>query len=349
MSRIKFFDATLRDGNHAVKHQLSKKNIQDYCQYMDSSGVYTIILGHGNGLGASSLQVGLSKLTSVEMFEAARDDIKKAKMGAYLIPGFGTIRDDIDPAIECGAELFKVGCHCTEADTTREHIEYLAGRDKEVYGVLMMYHMASVERLLEEARKMKSYGARGVIIMDSAGASTPEMVKRTIVTLTDGLDAEIGFHAHNNLGLAVSNTYIAIKNGARIVDGTIRGFGAGAGNCQLEALAALLSMEDIDCGLDLFRMMDASEKVVKHFRAEKDDKGLDDISIVNGMAGTFSAFKIHVMKASEEYGVDPRRILLELGRRKAVAGQEDLIIEVAEQLSHAAAMADESYFLASLS
>ena len=347
MKKIKFFDATLRDGSHAIKHQLTEENIIDFCRYMDTTGVYAIVVGHGNGLGASSLQIGLSKLTMEEMLNAARENLKTTKLGAYLIPGFGTIRDDIRPAIAAGVDLFKVGCHCTEADTTREHIEYLANHNKEVYGVLMMYHMASVERVLEEAQKMQSYGARGVILMDSAGASTPELVKRAVGTLSDGLGIEVGFHAHNNLGMAVANTYVALKNGATIADGTIRGFGAGAGNCQLEALAALLYKEEIECHLDIFKMMDASEKVVKLLK--KEDKGIDDISIVNGMAGTFSAFKEHVIKAAKEFDVDPRNVLLELGRRKTVAGQEDMIIEVAQELSRAADLRDESYFLSSLS
>lgn len=346
MGKIKFFDATLRDGSHAIAHQLTEQNIVDYCKAIDDVGVYTTIVGHGNGLGASSLQVGLSKLDDQTMLTLARDHLRQTKLGIYLIPGFGTIREHIQPAIDIGVDLFKVGCHCTEADTTQEHIEFLASRHHEVYGILMMYHMASTEKLLEESRKMQSYGAKGVIIMDSAGASTPELVKRTISTLAENLDVEVGFHAHNNLGIAVSNSYIAIKSGATIMDGTVRGFGAGAGNCQLEALLALLQMEEIDCDVDLFRMMDVSEHIVKHFKAA--DNGLDDISIVNGMAGTFSAFKNHVIKASAEFEIDPREILLELGRRKVVGGQEDMIVEVAKELSDNKKSTNDAYYLSSL-
>lgn len=331
MSRLLFFDSTLRDGSHAVKHKLTKKNISDYCQAMDTAGMHTIMVGHGNGLGASSLQVGLSLLTDSEMIITAKNNLERTKLGSFLIPGFGTIKDDIKPAIENGVDLFCVAAHCTEADITRQHIEYVRNEGKDAYGILMMYHRASPEKLLEEALKMQSYGAMGVTIMDSAGASTPEMVKRTINTLYNGLNIRVGFHGHNNLGLAISNTYIAIKEGATIVDGTLRGFGAGAGNCQLEALVALLKMNDIDTDVDLYKMLDTSKYVIS--KIMNSDRGLTDLNIISGMSGVFSSFSTQVMNAAKEFNVDPRDIFLELGKQKAVGGQEDIIIGIAEKLS----------------
>ncbi|MCI8483290.1 MAG: 4-hydroxy-2-oxovalerate aldolase [Lachnospiraceae bacterium] len=336
MSRIKIFDSTLRDGNHAVRHQIGKESIEDYCLAMDGTGVHTVIVGHGNGLGASSLQVGLSLLNERTMLQTARKSLEKTKLGIYMIPGFGTIRDNLEPAIADGVEVFEIGCHCTEADTTRQHIEYLRKLGKETYGVLMMSHMASPERLLEECQKMQSYGAMGVILMDSAGAFTLEMVKRVISTLYEGLDICVGFHPHNNMGIAVANAYMAVSEGAAIIDGTLRGFGAGAGNCQLEDLVALLEKSGIKTGIDFYRMLDASENVMPGIMEK--DMGQDPISIVSGQAGVFSAFKIHVLKAAKEFHVDPRDILVELGRRKAVGGQEDMIVEVAEKLSRAGNM-----------
>ncbi|MBR1944917.1 MAG: 4-hydroxy-2-oxovalerate aldolase [Alphaproteobacteria bacterium] len=346
MSRIRFFDATLRDGSHAIKHQLTKETIAVYCEAMDNAGMYTIIVGHGNGLGASSLQVGLSKLTDEEMLATAKEHLKHTRLGAYMIPGFGTIQDNLMPAIETGVDLFKIGCHCTEADTTKQHIEFIRNQNKEVYGVLMNCHMTSTERLLEESQKMQSYGAQGIILMDSAGASTPEMVKKTIATLVDHLYVLVGFHPHNNMGLAVANAYTAIQEGAGIVDGTIRGFGAGAGNVQLEALSALLIKEGYELNQNLYAMMDASENIVR--KAMKEDRALTDISIVSGMAGVFSSFKTQVLEAAKEFHVDPRDIFIELGKRKVVGGQEDMIVAVAEQLSHPVKKDTESYMLSSL-
>jgi 4-hydroxy 2-oxovalerate aldolase len=280
------------------------------------------------------------------MLSTARKNLPNVKLGVYLIPGFGTIHDDIIPAIEAGVDLFKIGCHCTEADTTRQHIEYLQKNNKEVYGILMMYHMASPEKLLEEARKMQSYGARGVILMDSAGASTPGMVKKSVSMLSNELDIHIGFHPHNNLGLAIANANRAIEEGATILDGTIRGFGAGAGNCQIEAVASLLEMSGYKSNLNLYQLYDVSEHLIKPMMPE--DKGLSDISIVSGMSGVFSAFKIPVQTAAREFNVDPRDIFVELGKRKVVGGQEDMILEIAKDLSDKAREDRVSYEISSL-
>lgn len=347
MARLMLFDSTLRDGSHAIKHQLTKKNIEDYCKAIDSSGVYCVMVGHGNGLGASSLQVGFSKLEDEEMIITARKNLLKTKLGVFLIPGFGTIKDNIEPAIKLGVDLFCVASHCSEADVTKQHIEYLVKQGKEVYGILMMYHMISKERLLDEAKKMESYGAKGIIIMDSAGASTPDMVRDTVRLLVDNLNINVGFHGHNNLGLAVSNSYIAIKEGAKIIDGTIRGFGAGAGNCQIEALAALLEKEEIRTGLDLYSMLDVSENII--LKLMEKDTGVSALSIISGMSGVFSGFASHVKKAAERFDVDGRDIFIELGKRKVVGGQEDVIIEIAEMLQRKKKKDNDLYQIETLS
>jgi 4-hydroxy 2-oxovalerate aldolase len=346
MKKVLFFDSTLRDGSHAIKHQLTEEIVREYCRTMDESGVYAIIVGHGNGLGASSLQIGLSLLSDDELISTARKNIFSTKLGVYLIPGFGTIQDDIIPAMENGVDLFKIGCHCTEADTTRQHIEYIRKHGKEAYGVLMMYHMASPERIMEEALKMQSYGVQGIILMDSAGASTPDMVKRYISILYDNLHIAIGFHPHNNLGMAVANAYIALEEGVSIIDGTIRGFGAGAGNCQIDALAALLEKCGYRLNINLYQMFNASENIIKPIMTES--AGLSDISIMSGMAGVFSAFKVPVQNAAKEFGVDPRDIFVELGKRRVVAGQEDMIIEVAKMLADKAKADYMSYEISAL-
>lgn len=333
MKDLLFFDATLRDGSHAINHKFSQNQIATYCRQIDKAGMNTVIVGHGNGLGASSLQVGISKISDREFIQTARKNLQKTKLGAYLIPGFGTIQEDLEPAIYDGVDVFKIGCQCTEADVTRQHIEFAKSKGKEVYGVLMMFHMINTQRLLEEAQKMQSYGADGIIIMDSAGAATPELIKKTINSLCNGLRIPVGVHAHNNMGLAVSNTYIAIKEGATIIDGTIRGFGAGAGNCALEILVALLKKEGyLLKGIDWYRMLDVSQNIVSTFKQV--DDGIDTISVVSGFSGVFSAFKTHVLNAAETFGVDARDIFVELGERKVMAGQEDIIVDVAEELKN---------------
>ncbi len=332
MNNLKFFDSTLRDGSHAVSHQINVNQIKEYCENIDQAGLYTVIIGHGNGLGASSHQIGFSETEDHEAIAIARKILKKTRLGIFMIPGLATIENDLAPAIKMGIDLACVASHCTEADVTQQYIRYLSEAKKEVYGVLMMYHMTTKERLVEEAIKMQSYGANGVIVMDSAGASTPELVQDTISCLVKNLNIPVGFHAHNNFGIAVANSLIAIQSGATIIDGTIRGFGAGSGNCQLEALIALLKKMNIETNIDLYTLMNVSEKVVS--KIMKKPQEIDEAGLMGGLTGVFSLYALPIKQAAEKYNVSARDMYVELGKRKIVGGQEDMIIEVAEQLSH---------------
>jgi 4-hydroxy 2-oxovalerate aldolase len=344
MNKLLFFDSTLRDGSHAVAHKISANTIREYCRVADNAGFYTIIVGHGNGLGASSLQVGIAETSDQVMITTARSELKKTRLGVFLIPGFGTIKDDLGPALDNGVDLVCIASHCTEADITQQHIKYVRQRGKEAYGILMMHHMTTAERLLEEGLKMQDYGALGVMLMDSAGASVPDMVSERVKKLVDNLDIRVGFHAHNNLGLAIANSYTAIKAGATIIDGTVRGFGAGAGNCQLEVLAGLLLKLKMVIDLDLYTLMDISEDIISKLA----NQGISSLSLISGLAGVFSGFAPHVKKAAERFGVDPRDIFMELGRRKIVAGQEDFIVDIAMYLSQKKETTNRNYEIESL-
>jgi len=347
MNNIIFFDSTLRDGSHAIRHQLSLEAVRDYCQMIDDAGLYTVIVGHGNGLGASSLQVGVSAHSDTELLTTARRELHKTKLGIFLLPGFGTIKDDLAPALDLGVDLVCVASHCTEADTTKQHIEYVRQKGKEAYGILMMYHRASKEKLLEEAQKMQDYGAQGIVLMDSAGASTPEMVASTVKYLVANLSVPVGFHGHNNLSMAVANSMIAIESGATIIDGTIRGFGAGAGNCQLEALVALMQKSEMPSNVDLYKLLDASENIIAKIMAQPQE--VSSLSIVSGLAGVFSGFAPHVKDAAKRFNVDPRDIFIELGKLKVVGGQEDTIVKVAMNLAEKKKNSEVSYQIESLS
>lgn len=330
IKQILITDSTLRDGNHACAHQLSIEQIAIYAAAADNAGVPIVEVGHGNGLGASSLQVGLSKETDKDMLETARKHLSKSKLGIHVIPGFATIKRDLVNAIDIGVDVIRIASHCTEADITQRHLGYVRERGKEAYGVLMMSHMASAEVLVEEAQKMELYGAEGIIIMDSAGAYLPSDVQEKISALVNDLKVPVGFHAHNNLGMAIANSIMAIESGAKMLDATARGFGAGAGNAQIEVLVAVLEKMNYITGIDLFKILDASdvaeEKVVTTVPIIKSD------SIVSGLSGVFSGFSKHVTRISSEYEVDSRDVYRELGKRKIVAGQEDIIIEVVMDL-----------------
>lgn len=330
IKQILISDPTLRDGNHACAHQLSAAQIAIYAEAADNAGVPIVEVGHGNGLGASSLQVGLSKEDDKTILETARKHLNKSKLGIHVIPGFATIKRDLVKALDIGVDVVRVASHCTEADITQRHLGYVRERGKEAYGVLMMSHMASASILVEEAQKMELYGAEGIIIMDSAGAYLPSDVQEKISALVNGLKVPVGFHAHNNLGMAISNSITAIESGAKILDGTARGFGAGAGNAQLEVLVAVLEKMGYVTGIDLYKILDASDIAEKKIMSTVPTIKSD--SIVSGLSGVFSGFAKHVTRISSEYDVDPRDVYKELGKRKIVGGQEDMIIEVVMDL-----------------
>lgn len=331
MDDIKIFDSTLRDGSHAIGHALTESNVRDYCRAIDGSGVHVVIVGHGNGLGASSLQVGISATPDAVLLKAAREELKRTKLGVLIFPGFGTIDDDLKPALALRTDLILVAAHCTEADLTAQYISYAKAQKKEVYGMLMMYHMTTADRLLAEAKKMEGYGAQGILLMDSAGASTPALVKETVTHLVSNLSIPVGFHAHNNLGMAVAHTWLALEAGAKIVDGTVKGFGAGAGNCALEVLTALLQKMGYKTPTDLYKLMDAGEELKRSVM--KKPQEISTLSIASALAGVFSGFARQAKRAAEMYDVDPRDIFKVLGERRIIVGQEDMVFEIAMELA----------------
>ena len=329
--RIIVTDPTLRDGSHACSHQISVEQIRRYATAAEAAGVDYLEVGHGNGLGASSLQVGLSLVPEHEMLVTAKACLNQTGLSVHVMPGFATAKREIANAMEAGVDLFRVGSHCTEADLTQCHISYVRNAGKEAWGVLMMTHMATKEILLEESKKMQSYGAQGIMLMDSAGAAVPEDVKQKIGLLAEKLEVPVGFHAHNNLGLSVANSLAALEVGARILDGTARGFGAGAGNAPLELVVAAMQRLGYHCRADLYKVLDAGELAAELFAANLPVSNA--ITIVSGLAGVFSGFAKPVQRAAKQMGVDPRDVFVELGRRKVVGGQEDLILDVAGELA----------------
>jgi len=328
--RILISDPTLRDGNHAVGHQITQTQFSEYCNAANAAGVPIVEVGHGNGLGASSMLVGECALSDETILKTAREKLTNSKLAVHAIPGFCTVQRHMSMALDLGVDVFRIASHCTEVDITRRHIEFVRNVGKEVYGVLMMSHMASPEILADEARKMEAYGAEGVIIMDSAGTYLPQHVQQRISVLVDALSIPVGFHAHNNLGMAISNSVAAVEAGARIIDGSARGFGAGAGNAQLEVLVSVFQQMGIDTGIDLYKMLDAADLAERSLI--KNIPYISSVSIVSGMSGVFSGFANQVKRIGDKHNVDPRDIFFELGRRNAVAGQESLILEVAIEL-----------------
>lgn len=324
-------DPTLRDGNHAVEHQLDKEQILAYCKAANNAGVPIVEVGHGNGIGASSLQLGLSKTSDYDTLQIARGALTSSLLGIHVIPGFATIKKDLAPALELGVDVVRVASHCSEADITEQHIQYARKAGKIVYGVLMMSHMVPKEKLAAEALKMQCYGANGVVFMDSAGHYLMHDVAERVKFLLESLSIPIGFHAHNNLGLAIANSVTAVEAGATMIDGCARGFGAGAGNAQLEVLVGVLERLGYATGIDFYKLLDAAD-LAEHTLLQETPT-IKSTSIISGLAGVFSGFIKPVSRISAEFNVDPRDVFFELGRRKIIAGQEDSIIEIAHSLA----------------
>ncbi|UJL45596.1 4-hydroxy-2-oxovalerate aldolase [Virgibacillus sp. NKC19-16] len=327
---IKITEVALRDGSHAVSHQYTVDQVTKTVGALNEARVPYIEVSHGDGLGGSSLQYGLSKTDEMKLIEAAVSAADFSKIAVLLLPGIGII-EDLKEAAKLGAKMARVATHVTEADISKQHIETAKELGMETVGFLMMSHMVSSEKLVEQAKLMESYGADTVYVVDSAGALLPHEVKERIRALRQALTVEIGFHGHNNLSLAMGNTLAAMEEGATRLDGSIRCLGAGAGNTQTEVLVTVLEKIGIPTGIDLYKIMDVAEDIVAPILPKPQEIGRDSLTM--GYAGVYSSFLLHANRAAEKFSVDSRDILVELGERKIVGGQEDMIIDVAAELA----------------
>lgn len=328
--KIHVVDTTLRDGSHAVSHSYSPDQVRAIASQLDESGVFMIEVAHGDGISGSSYNYGFSKYNELDLIAAAADCVKNAKLDVLLLPGIGTVAD-LKTVRSLGVSAVRVATHVTEADISAQHIRAAKELGMFAVGFLMMAHMAPPEKIAEQARLMESYGADYINIADSAGYLLPEDVAARIRAVREAVSIPVGFHAHNNLSLAIANSLTAIDSGATYVDATLRGLGAGAGNAQLEVLAGVLQRKGMDSGLDFYHLMDVAEKVVEPIMQRP--QVIRNAPLMLGYAGVYSSFLLHVYRAAERFGLDPRDILVEIGRRGMVGGQEDKIVEVAYLLS----------------
>lgn len=333
MPKVFITDTTLRDGSHTVSHSFSPDESAKIAGALELAGVDIIEVGHGDGLTGSSINYGFSKYSDFEIVEACAKVLTKAQLAVLLLPGIATV-EDLEEARKKGAKVVRIATHVTEADVSEQYIR--ASKDMGFFtvGFLMMSHMVEAGKIVEEALKMESYGADVIYVTDSGGAMLPMDVATKISAVKKAVKIPVGHHAHNNLGLASANSITAIESGATYVDGSLSGLGAGAGNTQTEQLIAVCDKMGYQHNGKLYKAMDASTDVLQPILKTKGlhvEPHLDAMMI--GYAGVYSSFLLHAKRAAERFNVDVRDILVELGRRKAVGGQEDWIVEVASNLS----------------
>ena len=332
---VKLHDMSLRDGMHAKRHQISVDEMVSIACAMDDAGMPLIEVTHGDGLGGSSVNYGFPAHADEEYLGAVIPKMKQAKVSALLLPGIGTV-DHLKMAKELGVSTIRVATHCTEADVSQQHITIAREMDMDTVGFLMMAHMASPEKIVEQAQLMVSYGANCIYCTDSAGYMLPDEVTTKISALRDALPAEIelGFHGHHNMAMGVANSLAAIEAGCARIDGSVAGLGAGAGNTPLEVLCAVLNRMGCDTGIDLYKIMDVAEDLITPMMDQPIRVDRDALTL--GYAGVYSSFLLFAQRAEKKYGVSARDILVELGKRGTVGGQEDMIEDLALTMAKAA-------------
>lgn len=326
---VRLIDSTLRDGMHAVSHQFRPEDAATVAEALDLAGVPYVEVSHGDGLGGSSFNYGFAAATDADYLDAVAPRLKNARLAVLLIPGIGT-KTDLERARDHGAAMARIATHCTEADIAEQHIGLAKQLGMEVVGFLMLAHMIDPAKLLEQAKLMESYGADIIYFADSAGAMVPTDIGQRVALLRSELGVPVGVHTHHNLGLAIANDLAALDAGAEYLDGCLMGAGAGAGNAQLEVLVAVLQKLGYDTGVSLYEAIDAAAEALAPLLRRP--QVIDGNSLILGYAGVYSSFLLHADRVASRLGVDPRDLLVELGRRRVVGGQEDMIEAVALEM-----------------
>jgi 4-hydroxy-2-oxovalerate/4-hydroxy-2-oxohexanoate aldolase len=332
--KVTIHDMCLRDGMHPQQHKITVEQMVTIAKAMDDAGIPMIEVTHGDGLGGASVNYGFPAASDEEYLRAVCGAVKNTKVSALLLPGIGTV-DHLKMAADCGVHTIRVATHCTEADVSEQHINMSRKMGLDTVGFLMMAHMIEPEELVEQLLLMESYGANCVYLTDSAGYMLPDDVTARVKLAREKLkpETELGFHGHHNLSLGVMNSLAAVEAGANRIDGSVAGLGAGAGNTPLEVFCAVADRMGLETGIDLYKIMDIAEDLVTPMM--DNIIRIDRDALTLGYAGVYSSFLLFAKRSAAKYGLSSRDILIELGRRRTVGGQEDMIEDLALDMAKA--------------
>lgn len=331
MRSIRLIDSTLRDGSHAINHQYTPEKVAEICRGLEAAGVYAAEVGHGSGIAGSIINQGLLKTPEKDLYAAARANLKNTKLATLFCPGTAVIDDLYRARDEYGINMIRFALHCTEVDLGETHIIKAHEMGFECVGFMMMAHTISPDDIQHQAKLLADYGCDIIYFADSAGAMVPQDVRDRVQAIKEATGLPVGVHCHNNLGLAIGNEIAAIEAGADYVDGTLEGFGPSSGNANIAALASALRKMGMETGTDMYKLLDAGKAVRPLMTSPLE---VNDETIVLGTIGLYSSFYQHVMEESAKYDLNPFDVFEELGRRKCIGGQEDIIVEVVHKMAN---------------
>lgn len=299
---MNILDTTIRDGSYAVDFQFSCKDVRDLVARSEKIGIRYIEIGHGMGLNASSAEHGIALHTDLEYMEAAR----QARLGFFCIPGIARLKD-LETAKENGMGFIRVGVDACEYEKALPYVKEACSIGMEVFINFMKTYTIEPEQFAAYAGAAYDMGVKAAYIVDSAGCMEAGEIGRYIDAVRAEKKIALGFHGHDNLGLAVSNTVYCVERGIEFIDCSFQGLGRSMGNASMEQVAMVLDKKGYETGFDIPKVLEYGYAGLKDISSEKLTNPLDYMC---GYAGFHSGFMKYIYQCCGQKTVDPLRLML---------------------------------------